>query len=734
MNEQLIIARQAKADKKEAKDEASQEKRIIFLENKLDYCQKENAILKLKLKELGADNTEILKNNAILEDLVEHLKKESNKDYKAETINLALQIKAISPKAYELLSINLNFPKKSYIENKFNESLSDMPKKITNISEIGDVINIWKDKFNIPKSIHIKACLAVDALYFKPDFKITIENCISGLFMNDNSNVFLPKNSFNHFSNSPSAFQLFIDLNWKKIIKAGFVFQIQPYQHQYKPFVVHIFPSANGKSSDEIIDKLYKIRDLCKNRRIYIKTFAFDGDNSYRQLHLNYFKSYINVLIYSNKFLNLQTKVMWVASDYFHLLKRLRYRLLSSILHAGFNINSVIISIDKIKSILKNVGNVVFCNEKYTKMHDKLPIELFRTENLVKLIQNQNFQAAAYWFPITTSMISILNVNIEPKFRTFLLECSLFFFVYYYKLFENENGDLRQRKYGDVKDVTFYTIEIVIEFCNTLYSHLQLMDEIDDYDFAANGTGPLEHKFGLARIKSHDINTLTRFITVISSLQATNENCIKKIVFLNEETQKIKGRYNSFGIWTRQTKSEVKNDEFDEELPYSPQIVALSFLIKAGFNYPTNWTLDVDEVVYWCTYFLNNFAEYSNPKIIKRKTLSINTFMYGTDNCKRAKTLITGKPISIPNRRVLNRQRRIQLFENMCLEKLGTNKATKYQLCEIVKFIRDNDDECDFSPNKKTKKDEIFNWIIDNLDKYFIVIDTYQEEEHIHHT
>ena len=173
---------------------------------------------------------------------------------------------------------------------------------------------------------------------------------------------------------------------------------------------------------------------------------------------------------------------------------------------------------------------------------------------------------------------------------------------------------------------------------------------------------------------------------------------------MNEETQKIKGRYNSFGIWTRQTKSEVKNDEFDEELPYSPQIVALSFLIKACFNYPTNWTLDVDEVVYWCTYFLNNFAEYSNPKIIKRKTLSINTFMYGTDNCKRAKTLITGKPISIPNRRVLNRQRRIQLFENMCLEKLGTNKATKYQLCEIVKFIRDNDDECDFNPNKKQKK------------------------------
>ena len=84
---------------------------------------------------------------------------------------------------------------------------------------------------------------------------------------------------------------------------------------------------------------------------------------------------------------------------------------------------------------------------------------------------------------------------------------------------EKENDDLRQRKYGDVKDVTFNTIEILIEFCNTLYSHLQLMDNHNDYDFAANSTGSLEHKFGLARFKSHDINILTRFIAVISSFQ-----------------------------------------------------------------------------------------------------------------------------------------------------------------------------------------------------------------------
>lgn len=53
-----------------------------------------------------------------------------------------------------------------------------------------------------------------------------------------------------------------------------------------------------------------------------------------------------------------------------------------------------------------------------------------------------------------------------------------------------------------MKDVTFYTFEILIEFCNSLYSHLQLMDQIDDCNFAAIDTGPLDHKFGLARVKS----------------------------------------------------------------------------------------------------------------------------------------------------------------------------------------------------------------------------------------
>ena len=179
-----------------------------------------------------------------------------------------------------------------------------------------------------------------------------------------------------------------------------------------------------------------KCEILQKNKRVYIKSFAFDGDNSYRQLHMNYFKSYINVPINTNKFINLGTKIMRVTSDYYHLLKRLRYRLLSSIIHAGFAYDSDIISIDQIKDIWKGIGEVVFCNEKYTKMHDQLPLELFKVENIIKLIDSKNFPAVAYWFPISTSMIAMLKNGINLKIRNFLIECSLFFMFYFYQIWE----------------------------------------------------------------------------------------------------------------------------------------------------------------------------------------------------------------------------------------------------------------------------------------------------------
>lgn len=49
------------------------------------------------------------------------------------------------------------------------------------------------------------------------------------------------------------------------IIKAGFVFQINPFNSLYRPIVLHIISSVNGKANKNIIDTLYKIRKILFN-------------------------------------------------------------------------------------------------------------------------------------------------------------------------------------------------------------------------------------------------------------------------------------------------------------------------------------------------------------------------------------------------------------------------------------------------------------------------------------
>lgn len=171
MNAQLQKARQAKLEKNESKEEVSKEKKLILSQNQVNHLEKENRSLKQMLNnQRNTDINEILEQNAILDDLINHAPHKNNKkiEYCAETINLSLQIHSISPKAYDLLSNYLFFPTKSYIKAKFRESLSDIPRILTDINEVPDVINLWKEKNNISKSLKIKACLAVDAIFFKP--------------------------------------------------------------------------------------------------------------------------------------------------------------------------------------------------------------------------------------------------------------------------------------------------------------------------------------------------------------------------------------------------------------------------------------------------------------------------------------------------------------------------------------------------------------------------------------
>lgn len=75
---------------------------------------------------------------------------------------------------------------------------------------------------------------------------------------------------------------------------------------------------------------------------------------------------------------------------------------------------------------------------------------------------------------------------------------------------------LKYRKSGENNNIRFYTEEFLIQFTNSTYCDIQLMMLYEDrFCFNRNSSTPLEHTFGRSRVRSKDINTLSRFVKSI---------------------------------------------------------------------------------------------------------------------------------------------------------------------------------------------------------------------------
>lgn len=724
----------AKADAKRKKEELAETQAINLYRNKLKAAQESIKQLteELKLKNSQEPKASPSIDNEILQDLVNHADMSNDIPYSSGTLNLAMQIKSLSPKAYAILAKRLPLPTNRQIEAECKKLIGEVPDELIDISRVNEIVDLWKTKHNISKSINLSACLSVDALYFKPDARITIDNCIEGNAFTEELKNKLPSNAFKYFTENPSSLQEFVDLNWEKLVKAAFVFQIQPYDIKYKPFVVHIKPAANGKANEAIVELLHEIRAVVKNRKINVKSFAFDGDNAYKQLHLMYYNSYIRQVLATNSLKTQTTKRIRIVSDFLHLLKRLRYRFLAAILHAGFHIESPALDISSISETLDDMGDVVWCNELFTKMHDSLPLELFKTENLLKLMQAGDFAASAFWFPITFSNIAINEKDIGFEYRDFMLKTAFYFLIYYADCWNRSDGDLRQKKYGENLDVTFYSREILIEFTNTLHSHIQLMNTEKNYNFSRNSSAPLEHKFGFVRGRSHDVHTLSRFIQVISSIQAVDcESTYKDLCNFDAEVEKIRGRVSTTGITVERKDDNdifLIDSSFVDDLPYTPQSVAKSFLIMAGFDIEESSIYNYSDIFYWTEGFLTEFVDEKPETRRSRRSISLETYKYGTDQCNQGKMRIVGSPVKKPSiHKKDKRAYKESLFVSMCMEKLD-HPPTKNDLVFLVNKIKEIDPDCPNPPGKRCSKKKIYDWLVENMNSYYVFLDSIEQE------
>ena len=166
--------------------------------------------------------------------------------------------------------------------------------------------------------------------------------------------------------------------------------------------------------------------------------------------------------------------------------------------------------------------------------------------------------------------------------------------------------------------------------------------------------------------------------------------------------------------------------EDEDDLPFTTQTVAKAFLIFAGFDTPKTWIIDYENAICWTEFFLSQFIENEPEKRKKRRFLTLNSYRYDVDNCQRAKSLITGKAVKAPltTHQNAKREYKMQLFDRMCRERLGS-QPSKENLIEVIDLIKEVDPNCPKPPTRSQSKSKIYEWIIDNLQTYFVYLDQY---------
>lgn len=258
------------------------------------------------------------------------------------------------------------------------------------------------------------------------------------------------------------------------------------------------------------------------------------------------------------------------------------------------------------------------------------------------------------------------------------------------------------------------------------------MEDLPCFSFDRNSSMPLEHKFGYARMKAHDVHTLKRFLRTVSTLQADQQyQFITQAKDTDEKSNDIviRKRRSAVGAYveSKEVNQKVYCVFYDEnEHKYTPQQVARSILIAAGFQLDQNdEIIDIHDVLSWTFFLITEFCD--DKQIIRKRQnrIALSEKRLGVGQCSNGKRLITGSVPTITQ--LTSKEDKYEFAHNLVFELCGkepTKEDLRSIIAEIVKF-----DPSATPPGKSENKSTLQKWIYENIHIYYILLEELRDSK-----
>ena len=439
--------------------------------------------------------------------------------YCATVLRMAMTLATISLPCYVLMRNFMILPSYVTLFNHFRSELQTRTTLLTSVSEIPGMLEEWNRREPEKKQLVEKmgGILAVDAISLRPHVVVTEDGLVEGLVEGTEQ---VNASEIAEFRKSYARYEAFVKSLKNKTITDSFVYYYQPLASEVPCQTVLLDPSTQGKATAREVDRLGSLASMLEEFGFRVIGFAFDGDITYSRLHRTFFTSYYSQAALNVSFDNYSSSERMAVSDPLHLLKRGRYRLLSSNVHAGFEkTNDSLISVQRIRNNT-DLPSLVFSPEKFAKMNDELATQMFSLRTFAKLFEVRDYSALVYFTPLCLLTAALEEEDLTVEQRIFFLEVGFYYMLAYFGMSKDGRGQLKQTKTKKEHDVRPFDRTFTIEYCNTVFSVLCILKNTTG-KVALNriGTNPVEHLFGLVRMRSRSVHTYDKLTKVLSKVE-----------------------------------------------------------------------------------------------------------------------------------------------------------------------------------------------------------------------
>jgi hypothetical protein len=485
--------------------------------------------------------------------------------YSPETFRWAWAVHQVSPAAWALVHDALPVPCERWLRLHFAETGIILAEALTDLGRVGELVDRWNHSHSDTSSDR-RVVLSVDAVAFRPRVTISSDGSVDGL---EDITQLEESELFEQYLLNPQEFTTFVRKYWSKAYSALFAFQIQPLLPHLPCCIIHAWPHCNGKGDAAIVKRLLTLREVLQNSYNFtVVGLAFDGDSADNDLHRQ-FKADYEARLSAVPGDSLSETAFpagacldagAIICDPKHLVKRLRYRFVRSELSIGFGAENIPFSLTKIQAA-GFLAPVVFENSAITKMHDALPLQLFSPITFGWILATAGRELVSSPWCLLTAALTLPHFN--TKTRCHFLEIGFWFLSLYERLMHQvglPRGITQKSVAGN--RTSLYSNNQIRDGLNTFVSLISIIRESRTaLRLDRLGSDPLEHSFGQARTRCHDVNTMDKMLKAF----AYKADLISKAPFL--QLLGCPRRRHSMGIicgpWSDSPPSELTRPPFE---------------------------------------------------------------------------------------------------------------------------------------------------------------------------